>query len=50
MTSHLSGYSWSEFTAHNKPWSQGYQFFASTMYLLVLGAVVSCIMWWNLRQ
>ena len=34
MTSHLSGWSWSEFTARNKPWSQ-WSFFASTGYLLV---------------
>jgi len=32
--------------------SPGYHFFASTGYLLVrrLDAVVSCIIWWNLRQ
>jgi len=32
---------------YNKPWSQWYHFFASTGYL---DAVISCIMWWNLRQ
>jgi len=50
MTSHLSGWSWSEFTARNKPWSQGYHFLRVQGTCWCIDTVVSCIMWWNLRQ
>jgi len=50
MTSHLSDYSWSEFTARNTPWSQDINFLQVQGICWCIDAVVSCIVWWNLRQ
>jgi len=50
MTSHLSGWSWSEFTACNKPWALDIIFCKYRVLYWCTDAVVSCIMWWNLRQ
>jgi len=49
MTSHFSGYGWSEFTACNKSWSQGRHFLRVQGTCWCIDTVVSCIMWWNLR-
>jgi len=48
MTSHYSGKSWNEFTVSDTTSQEPRIFFASTCWCI--NAVVSCIIWWNLRQ
>jgi len=48
MTSHLSGWSWSEFTGRDKPWAQDVIFLRVQGTCWCTDVVVSCIIWWNL--